>query len=385
MIKSLKQDLGIRAIAAGVIGNVILSIIKFIAGILGNSAAMIADAVHSLSDLLTDGVAGFTYKISQIPKDENHPYGHGRAETLGSVLIGIIIAGVGVGLVFEAWEKIASDTLTPPTWLALGAAVVSIAIKEGLFHYTLRIGDAMNSPSLKANAWHHRSDAVSSFAALLGIGGAMAGFPILDPIAAGAVSLMIFYAGYKICAQGVNELMDESIGDETLARIEDIVRNTQGIVDFHELRTRTVGGEIFLDVNILVSPRITVSEGHHIAETLRRSLINEFENLGEALIHVDAEDDSSIESINNLSREEIESYVDPILKEEKAILQKTGMHVHYLKGKHTLEIKVRVTPDKTVAEIKTIFNDLRTRLRRIDRVGDARLYVDTASEESSGK
>ncbi len=171
---------GIKVTLIGTASNLILSIIKFVGGIIGNSAAMVADAVHSVSDLLTDVIVLIMLKVGQKPKDEDHPYGHGKAETLGTTVVGFFIISAGIGLAYEAWDIIQSGISRIPEPLAAGAALISIFIKEWLFRYTRSVGEKSNSSLLLANAWHHRSDAISSIAALVGIIGAMLGFPALD-------------------------------------------------------------------------------------------------------------------------------------------------------------------------------------------------------------
>ncbi len=191
MLNDLKNNSGVRIILIGALANLLLAALKIAGGIVGRSTAMVADGVHSLSDLLTDGVVLFTHKIGQLPADENHPYGHGRAETIGATLVGAVIIAAGFGLGYRSWDIIATGAFQTPLIPAALAAVVSIVTNEILFRATRSVGEKTKSPSLVANAWHHRSDAISSVAALIGIGGAMAGYPIMDPIAAIARIRMI--------------------------------------------------------------------------------------------------------------------------------------------------------------------------------------------------
>ncbi|MCZ6513786.1 MAG: cation diffusion facilitator family transporter, partial [Nitrospinae bacterium] len=214
MLSDLQKNSGVKVIAVGAAANLVLAVLKIAGGIVGRSTAMVADGIHSLSDLLTDGVVLFAHKIGQLPADKNHPYGHGRAETLGATLVGAVIMVAGLGLAYGSWEIIATDAFRTPTWPALVAAVISIAVKEILFRYTRAAGEITKSPSLVANAWHHRSDAFSSIAALVGIGGAMAGYPIMDPVAAIVVSVMILKVGYNIAFRGLSDLMDTALSEE---------------------------------------------------------------------------------------------------------------------------------------------------------------------------
>ena len=364
------------AIFIGILGNILLTGIKFWGGIWGNSAALIADAIHSLSDLLSDGIALFTYKIGQLPSDDNHPYGHGRFETVGSVLIGTVIALAGLGLLFELAAALRAGEEHILDFWVLIPAVLSILINEWLFWYTYRLGKKIHSPTLVANAWHHRSDAISSVAALAGIGGALAGWPILDPLAGGLVALMILGTGCKIIVEGCRDLMDEGLDEVKIEQIEEIIMDTPGVSGFHQLRSRKVGGKSFIDTNILVDKDLTVSEGHHIADTLRRNLFRQFSFIEDALIHVDVEDDSNVEPIYQASREELEQHVAEILKLEPAILELSTLRLHYWKGKNTLEVFLKVTPEKTIEETAELLQKIQHKLLELETVRGARLYVD---------
>ena len=210
---------GVKATLVGALANLLLSVVKFIGGILGNSTALIADAVHSLSDLLTDAIVLATHKIGQMPADSNHPYGHGRAETIGATIVGVVIILAGIWIAYDVSQVIASGSQLVPTWLAAGAAFISILVNEGIFHYTRNVGEKINSPAIIANAWHHRSDAISSVAALIGILGAHFGYTIMDPLAGGVVALMILKVGYGILTDGLRDLMDTGLSEDQTGEI----------------------------------------------------------------------------------------------------------------------------------------------------------------------
>ncbi|NIP99437.1 MAG: cation diffusion facilitator family transporter, partial [Nitrospinaceae bacterium] len=182
---------GIKATVIGAAGNLFLAVIKFIGGVWGHSTALVADAIHSLSDLLTDFVVLTTHQIGKKPADEDHPYGHGRAESLGAVAVGGAIIGAGLWIGYEVWQVIESGVRLTPSFLAAAGAATSVLTKEGLYWYTRIIGERERSPAVIANAWHHRSDALSSIAALIGILGALFGYPLMDPLAGGVVALMV--------------------------------------------------------------------------------------------------------------------------------------------------------------------------------------------------
>ena len=333
MAKSKNMSPGIKATLIGAAVNLALSIIKCIGGVIGNSAAMVADAIHSIADLLTDIIVLVTHKISQIPKDENHPYGHGRAETLGTTAIGFFIILGGIGLAYDAWDIIKSGSPHIPKALAAVTALISIATNEWLFRYTRSVGEKTNSPTLIANAWHHRSDAISSIAALVGIVGAIIGYPVLDPIAAVMVALMVTKIGFKIILGGFRDLMDTALSEEQIHDIQLIIESIPGVIKSHDLRTRKTGGSILMDLHILVDSDLTVTEGHDVAERVRRKLINIYPNTQDVLVHVDGYDDSQIESIYNISRDEVALLVSPIISNINCRLKNTRLRVHHLKGK----------------------------------------------------
>ena len=346
---------------------------------MGRSTAMIADGIHSLSDLLTDVVVLFTHKIGQLPADENHPYGHGRAETIGATLVGAIIIVAGFGLAYESWAIITTGEYRTPLIPAAVAAAVSIIIKEILFRYTRSVGEKANSPSVVANAWHHRSDAISSFAALVGIGGAMAGYPVMDPIAAMIVSVLIAKVGYDIAFKGLSELMDTALSETETRRIEVLINNLPGVIQTHNLRTRKIGGEVLMDVHILVDHEASVTEGHHIAENVRRELIRAMGNVQDVLVHVDTEDDAEFESIYWANRFYLEKQVDPIIASMKDIQERTHLRAHYHGGKTTLEVFIKMREGLDANQANSISKELKEYLENIEHVHEVRVFIDNNS------
>jgi len=380
MLKDLQKNRGVRVIAVGAVANLALAVLKIAGGIVGRSTAMIADGIHSLSDLLTDGIVLFTYKIGQLPADENHPYGHGRAETIGATLVGAVIIVAGFGLAYHAWEIISSGQFHTPSLPAAGAAVISIVVNEILFRYTRSAGEQTKSPSLIANAWHHRSDAISSIAALIGISGAMAGVPIMDPIAAIIVSIMIAKVGYNIAFSGLSDLMDTALGEEETRRIETMINGLPGVVQTHNLRTRRIGGEVLMDVHILVDHEASVTEGHQIAETVRRELIREIEDIQDVLVHVDTENDAAFEFIYGAHRNYLEKGVDSRIAGTEGVLVRTRLRVHYHGGKTTMEVFVRLEAGLGSEKSSSAVQKLKENLQSIEHVDEVRVFIDTASD-----
>ena len=376
MLNDLKNNPGVRIILIGALVNLFLALLKIAGGIVGRSTAMVADGIHSLSDLLTDVVVLFTHKIGQLPADENHPYGHGRAETIGATLVGAVIIIAGFGLAYQAWEIITTGKFHTPSWPAAVAAVVSIAANEILFRATRSVGETTQSPSLVANAWHHRSDAISSLAALIGIGGAMAGYPIMDPIAAVIVSVMIAKVGYDIAFKGLSDLMDTALSEDETHRIEMTINDLPGVIQTHNLRTRQIGGEVLMDVHILVDHQASVTEGHQIAESVRRKLIRTMDNVQDVLVHVDTEDDAAFESIYWANRKYLEKQVDPIIASMKDIQKQTHLRAHYQGGKTTLEVFIKMKEGVDLDKAHSVIKELKEQLQTIEHVHKVRVFID---------
>ena len=278
--------------------NIGLTGVKFAAGVLGNSVAMIADAVHSVSDLLTDFVTLWASKVSHKPRDAEHPYGHGKFESLGALVISGLLVATGVGLGWQAWEHAeliwVGKTLGMPTTIALVGAVVSIAVKEVIYHMTMAVGEKYDSKVIKANAWHHRSDAISSVVALVGVVGGMLQVPIVDPIAGMLVSALIVKAAVELGWDSLKDLTDTNVSPRVIAQVEAILRDMQrggeGVVGWHQLRGRRMGPYMILDVHVVVDPQLSVTVSHQIAERVRRRIMERMTAVSEVLVHVDPAD-----------------------------------------------------------------------------------------------
>jgi len=270
-----------------------LTIAKVIFGIIGQSHALIADGVHSLADLSTDLMVWFAAKYSNQPADKEHPYGHARIETAFTVGLGVILIITAIGIVYDSVQRLLNpDTLLQPTPIVLLIAAVSIFANEGLYHYTIRVARQFNSGVLKANAWHHRSDAISSIVVLVGVAGSLMGLPYLDAIAALGVALMIGHIGWTQAWSSIRELVDTGMEPKTASALKRIIASIEGVRGVHMLRSRRMGGAYLIDVHIVVDERLSVSEGHKISEYVRLKLIDSHEDISNALVHIDPEDDS---------------------------------------------------------------------------------------------
>jgi len=267
--------------------NISLIILKLFAGIFGRSSAIIADAVHSTSDLVTDIVVIVGLKYSTKPGDKQHPYGHEKIETLVSLVLGIFLVGVGIKIGYNGGKTVFFNSPTNPTIIALAAALTSLTVKEILYRYTLFIGERINSKSIIANAWHHRTDALSSLVAMVGIAGNMMGVKMLDPVAAIFIAFFIVKTGVRIIKDTSSELIESSISKELTKKMKEIASRTEGVLGVHNIRARYIGSSIFVEIHIEVAGNIKVKEGHFIADEVERKIMENITQVREVLVHVD--------------------------------------------------------------------------------------------------
>lgn len=278
----------------GSIVNFFLLIFKFAAGILGGSAAMLADAVHSLSDFLTDIVVIVFVHISNKPSDEGHDFGHGKYETLATAIIGIMLAGVGLGILENGakhiWAFLHSQPLDSPGWIALAAAILSVVLKEILYQVTAARGKALHSQAMVANAWHHRSDALSSVGTMVGIGGAILlgdRWTVLDPLASIVVSLFILKAAWELVMQSVRELTDASLSDEDEDEITRIASSEPGVSGIHHLCTRRMGTNVSIEMHARMDGSTPLAEAHRHATAIEQRLRQHFGDGTHVIIHLE--------------------------------------------------------------------------------------------------
>ena len=271
----------------GIWGNVLLAGFKLAAGIMGNSSAMVSDAVHSLSDVFATFVAYLGVRLSMKPEDENHPYGHERLECVASLILGLILAGTGIGIGYTGIQKIMShEKLVIPTMLPLVAAVISIVVKEAMFWYTMIYAKKLNSSAFKADAWHHRSDALSSIGSFIGIGLAMIGFPIMDPIASLVICLFILKVAYDISRDALDKMLDTSCDKDFEENLRSFIEDQPGVEHIDLLHTRQFGNKIYIDLEIAAQRDISLVEAHEIAESVHNSVENKYPNVKHIMIHV---------------------------------------------------------------------------------------------------
>lgn len=278
----------------GSIVNVVLVVLKFIAGIVGRSSAMVADAVHSLSDLVSDAVILIFVKTASKPIDRSHRYGYGKFETLASLIVGCILVAVGIGILVEGVKDCIAffegERGERPRMIALIIAVLSIILKEWIYRYTVKEGKKVDSPVLIANAWHHRSDAFSSIATLIGVAGSMflgENGLIFDPVAAILVSLYICKSGYDVIKPSLDELLEQSLPPETEKEIRQILKSTEGIEGIHNVKTRKVGNRIAIETHAVMDGKLSLEEAHRIATEAEKKIKKRFGSKTHIGIHME--------------------------------------------------------------------------------------------------
>ena len=278
---------GEKASVIGIVGNIFLAAGKIAAGILGNSTAMIADGAHSVSDIVSSVVVLLSLNVVKKPADEGHQYGHGKAESIATTIVGIFLLITGFFIAYTAIVAIVNGNIVKPGLLPLIAAIISIISKESMFQYTYRIGKKIGSPSTIANAWHHRSDAYSSIASLIGIIGARFGILILDPIAGIGVTIFIIKMGWDITKEGINQLMDGFDNEQVLEGSKEIITNCEGVSELINIKARQSGPFIFIDVIIGVDREMSVEESHNIAVNIKEKIKDKYDKVSNVLVHVD--------------------------------------------------------------------------------------------------
>jgi cation diffusion facilitator family transporter len=282
----------------------------------------------------------FAAKHGSKDADEAHPYGHGRFETLATVALGIALIAVATGIAWDAIERLFHpEELSQPGMWALVIAGLSVVSKEWIYHYTMRLARKLKSNMLRANAWHSRSDAISSIVVMIGVGGTMAGLDYLDSVAAVIVGAMVAKIGWDLVWQSVHELVDTALDPERVELIRQEVLSVGGVRELHMLRTRQVGGEALVDVHVIVDPQLSVSEGHYIGEKVRRRLIKEVEEVADVMVHVDPEDDEKMApSLNLPNRAWIEEQLHQRWQGLKIASNIARLTLHYLNGKIEVEV-----------------------------------------------
>lgn len=284
-----QEKLAMKVSKITIIINLVLSLFKFMAGLLASSGAMISDAIHSASDVFSTFIVIIGVKISNKQSDKEHQYGHERMECVASLILAIILLATGIGIGVAGVKKILNgnyDELQMPGILALIAAIISIVVKEWMYWYTRAAAKKINSGALMADAWHHRSDAMSSVGALIGIFGARIGFPVLDPVASVVICLFIVKAAYDIFKDAIDKMIDKSCDDNTVERMRSLISEQEGVEGIDEIKTRLFGAKIYVDIEIAADGELTLLQSHHIAEIVHDAIEQEFKTVKHCMVHV---------------------------------------------------------------------------------------------------
>jgi len=359
----------------GAVVNFFLAVFKIIIGYLGHSHALIVDGIHSFSDLLSDAMVVIAAKKSTQSPDDDHPYGHARIETAFAAVLGGILIAVGVGIVIDALDRLTSGDIVTPESMTMWVALLSVLSKEVLYRYTLIYANRLNSPILKANAWHHRSDAISSIVVVIGIVGSMSGIPYLDAAAAVIVSMMIAKIGWDIAKESMEQLVDKGLDPEKVKSISLHITEIPGVSQMHMLRTRQMGAEALLDVHIEVAPQLSVSEGHRISDEVSQQLTNGFPDIAQVLVHIDPENDENNSSCSHLPlREEILTDLNQHWHDIEQAKQIEEVTLHYLDGKVSVQIFMPLSVLSTIDDSTGLSDRFRTSVRKLDYIGKLELF-----------
>jgi cation diffusion facilitator family transporter len=337
-----------RVTIVSVTTNLSLTVAQIIIGLIGNSQALVADAIHTLSDLVGDFMVLFALAHGRKAADAEHPYGHARIETAVTMLLGIILFAVGVGIAVRAGLNLATATaFVAPAPLTLWTAMLTLVAKEGLYRYTMRTATRYDSNMLRASAWHHRSDALSSLIVAAGIGGSLIGFGYLDSVAAIVIAGMIVKVGVGLGWQAAKELVDTGLTPAVLEDIRRTILSVTGVKALHLLRTRRVGEQALVDVHILVDERVSVSEGHQISEAVRARLVHKLPVVADAMVHIDTEEDVDGPSGAHLPlRDELLPRLNDYFRDIPQARAIEATTLHYLNGRLHIEL---LLPLNTVA------------------------------------
>ena len=319
--------------------NLLLSIAQILIGVIANSAALVADGIHSASDLVSDVMVWFAAHHAAQAPDKDHPYGHGRFETAATLGLGMLLVIVAVGIVWNGFERLIDPDRPTPGELALVVAAVGIVAKESLYWYTIAVAKRLKSELLRANAWHHRSDAISSVVVLIGVGGAVIGFNYMDALAAIIVGLMVAKIGWDLGWSAMTELVDTALDEDVVDTAKRVIMAVDGVRSVHMLRTRQHGAEASADVHVQVAPRLSVSEAHMISQIVEDRLIEHVEQITDVTVHIDPEDDENAPTCRGLPlRGEAVAALEEVWERSHIIPAQREVRLHYLSGRIDVEL-----------------------------------------------
>ncbi|ODN43140.1 cation diffusion facilitator family transporter [Piscirickettsia litoralis] len=375
MNDTARYQAGRRVTLVGAGLNFSLAVLKIVVGLFGRSHALVADGVHSFSDLVCDFFVLMVARYGMSAPDDDHPYGHGRIETVATVVLSIFLVALGLSIGADAIHSLMQgDHVRPDHYTAI-VAIISIIVNEGLFHYTLKVANQIGSDLLRANAWHSRSDSLSSVIVLIGIIGAFLGWSFLDAIAAIIVALMIIKMGAKWGWRALKELVDTALPEEEVEQIAKVIRAVPHVVAAHDLRTRKMADHVLLDVHILINPYISASEGHFIAEQVRAALAEQFEQIRDVTVHVDVEEHSHEPKIAKLlSRDQINRDLMQTWQSILGLNQPIEFMLHYLQEKVIIDLYL---PNRAIKGADASIAQLKDSVSSYPDVQELRVFVKT--------
>ena len=372
---NLRKRETVKVTLIGSVIDLLLGVFKILFGFMSQSQALIADGIHSLSDLATDAIVLYAAKHAHTEADEEHPYGHGRFETVATVGLGIALFAVAIGIGIDATLRLFNpEKLLIPSMGALIVAAISIVSKEAIYHYTMHYARKYKSNMLRANAWHSRSDAISSVVVLVGVAGSMAGLWYLDAIAAIGVALMIAKIGWDLAWHSIRELVDTALEAERVEAIRQTILDVDGVVSLHVLRTRRMAGEALVDVHIQVDPHISVSEGHYVSETVRARVIKEIEEVADVMVHIDPENDEITPPNTRLPlRHKLMARMEQQWQDVAAASRIEDVTLHYLEGHIQVELKLPLDvlekdPQTSRESLQAEFDRIAARLPEVSAI-----------------
>lgn len=367
----------------GSVLDLLLGVVKLVVGTTANSQSLIADGVHSLSDLVTDMFVLWAAKHAHREPDQDHPYGHARIETAATVGLGIALITVAAGIAADAVSRMFHpEELLVPGAAALWVAAASVVSKEAIYHYTMRSARRLRSPLMRANAWHSRSDAISSIVVIIGVGGSMLGLAYVDAVAAVVVAWMVARIGWQLAWHSVRELIDEGLAEEDVDDIRRMIMSVDGVADLHLLRTRRMGGKVLVDVHILLDDsHLSVSEGHQVSEVVRSQLIRRIDDVEDVTVHIDPEDDEVMPPSRHLpARGEV---LADLRERWRGIIAEDDIErvtLHYVGGRVDVEVLLPLSTLASPTEVAAFSARLRQAAAGSPDIGDVRAFFHERTE-----
>ena len=350
-----KEAKKVTLIGAG--KNIILGLLKVFGGVWYSSSSLLADGIHSFADLLTDMMVLVASKYGSQEADSSHPYGHQKIETAATTLLAVLLILAGIGIAWDAIYIMISQKIQTPKFYSLIIIIFSIIANEILFLATKKVGHAIKSDLLLANAWHHRSDSAASFVVLIGIIGSLVGYKFFDPIAALFVGAFVIKMGAEYGWESMKQLVDTTVDIEQVKEIENAIQNMDGVRKLHQLRTRMMGQDLFIDVHILVDSYISVSEGHHIAQLVHNKLLKQYPMIKDVVIHVDPEDDEKCApSLNLPNRKQLYQLI--VANWQKKYPEITSWYIHYIDGKIRIDLYLTTNFNQNDSLGRLIYEDI---------------------------